>query len=370
MIKNESKVISKGKYLFTTIIRVEILLILCIYPVGVFVGVENSQYLRLSVVLMFAGLGLALIAGNKNFNNFVKPLNYLGEYINSLYNNDFTYRVDLSMTSGHRELFDQLNKTTDKLADMLSGIKNSTSSVVKKIDDITVGSRKIITLTDEQINALQDTFAAIEELTGTVNANEANARKTEINSKSTVDAVLNGDNAVSATLAAMEEVIRSNARIRDIISVVNDIAFQTNLLALNAAVESARAGEHGRGFAVVASEVRNLAQRSAASAKEVQVLINDIIEKILRSNELVLKTAESLNTITDYTKSISDQIAEINTTSREQSSGISDISSSIQKIQNSAVRNRELISTSTETDEEIRELSIQLFNAVLRFKLN
>lgn len=369
-MKNESNVISKQKYLLTTIIRVEILLVLCIYPVGVFVGIDASQFLRLAVALVVAGLVLALIAGSKNFNNFVKPLNFLGEYISSLYTNDYTYRVDLSLTSGHRQLFDQLNKTTGKLEGILSGIKNSTSSVVKKIDDITNGNRKIIALTDEQIESLQSTFAAIKELTLTVNTNEDNAQKTEVNSRSTVDAVLAGDSAVSETLSAMDEVIKSSARIKDIISVVNDIAFQTNLLALNAAVESARAGEHGRGFAVVANEVRNLAQRSSASAKEVQLLINDIVQKILKSNEFVLKTAVCLNTITDYTQNISKQIAGINTTSREQSSGISEISVSIEKIQNSTVRNRELINTSTETDEQIREMALQLFNLVSKFKLS
>ncbi len=369
-MKNESHLISKRKYLVTTIIRVEILLVLCIYPVGIFVGIDKEQFFRLSVALIFAGLGLALIAGSKNFNNFVKPLNYLGEYIHSLYNNDFTYRVDLSLTSGHREIFDQLNKTTDKLESILIGIKNSTTTVVAKIDDITSGNKKIITLTDEQIEALQNTFAAIEELTATVNANEENAKKTEANSKSTVDVVFNGDHAVSETLSAMDEVIKSGSKIKDIIGVVNDIAFQTNLLALNAAVESARAGDHGRGFAVVASEVRNLAQRSAASAKEVQSLINDIIEKILKSNEFVKKTAGCLNTITDYTQNISKQIAEINATSREQSAGIIEISSAIEKIQHSTAGNRNLICHSIETDEQIKTMTLQLFDLVSRFKLS
>jgi methyl-accepting chemotaxis protein len=168
----------------------------------------------------------------------------------------------------------------------------------------------------------------------------------------------------------MDEVIRSSSKIKDIIGVVNDISFQTNLLALNAAVESARAGDHGRGFSVVASEVRNLAQRSAASAKEVQILINDVVDKINKSNEFVLKTAGCLNTITDYTQNISTQIAEINATSREQSAGISEISSSIEKIQRSASENRDMINKSTVKDEEIRELAVQLFGNVSKFKLN
>ncbi len=367
---NENKLISKRKYLITTIIRVEILLSLCIYPVGVFVGIDKDQFFKLSIALIFAGLGLAIIAGSKNFNNFVKPLNFLGEYISSLYNNDFTYRVDLSLTSGHRELFDQLNKTTDKLEEVLIGIKKSTSTVVDKIDNITSGNRKIITLTDKQIEALQNTFSAIEELTATVNANEDNVQKTEVNSKATVEAVFNGDSAVSETLSAMEEVIKGGSKIKDIIGVVNDIAFQTNLLALNAAVESARAGEHGRGFAVVASEVRNLAQRSASSAKEVQSLINDIIGKIMKSNEFVLKTAKCLNTITDYTQNISKQIAEISATSREQSAGITEISSSIERIQNSTSENRTLINNSIESDDQIKDMTIQLFDLVSIFKLS
>lgn len=367
---NGKNVISKRKYLFTTIVRVEILLALCIYPVGIFVGIDKSQFFKLSIALVSAGLGLAVIAGSKNFNNFVKPLNFLGEYISSLYNNDFTYRVNLSLTSGHRELFDQLNKTTDKLEGILAGIKTSTSTVVKKIDDITAGNRGIISKTDEQIEALRNTFSAIKELLSTVNANKDNVDRTEINSRSTVEAVLDGDRAVKETLSAMNDVISSGSKIRDIIGVVNDIAFQTNLLALNAAVESARAGEHGRGFAVVAAEVRNLAQRSSASAKEVQQLINDSVEKIQRGNEFVMKTAECLKTITDYTGDISKQIAGINKTSGEQASGISEISGSIDSIHNSAVTNRAMINKSIEADEQIRELALQLFNLVAMFKLS
>jgi len=365
-----SNVISKKKYLVTTILRVEILLVICIYPVGVFTGIDISQFYRLSIALIVVGLVLAVIAGSKNFNSFVKPLNYLGEYINSLYNNDFTYRVDLSQTSAHRELFEHLNMTTDKLDGILKGIKISASTVITKIDDVTNGNRKIINLTDEQIEALQSTFSEIEELTATVNTNEENARKTEVNSKSTVEAVINGDKAVSETLSAMDDVIKSGAKIGDIIGVVNDIAFQTNLLALNAAIESARAGEHGRGFAVVATEVRNLAQRSAASAKEIHFLISDSVEKILKSNEHVLKTAGCLNTITEYTQNISKQIAEINATSAEQSAGISEISRSIEMIRNSAADNRDLLNGSAITDGQIKDLAQRLSDLVSVFKLS
>ena len=110
---------------------------------------------------------------------------------------------------------------------------------------------------------------------------------------------------------------------------IDGIAFQTNILALNAAVEAARAGEQGRGFAVVAAEVRNLAQRSAAAAKEIKALIGDSVDKVEAGTQLVDAAGETMEEIVGSVKEVSDLIAEIAAASQEQSAGIEQVNTAV-----------------------------------------
>ena len=123
----------------------------------------------------------------------------------------------------------------------------------------------------------------------------------------------------------MASIHQSAIKIVDIIGVIDGIAFQTNILALNAAVEAARAGEQGRGFAVVASAVRNLAQRSAAAAKEIKSLIGDSVEKVDVGSKLVGEAGTTMAEIVDSIRSVTDNMAEITAASWEQSTGIEQI---------------------------------------------
>ena len=106
-----------------------------------------------------------------------------------------------------------------------------------------------------------------------------------------------GGHVVGQVVTTMGAIKESSSKIVDIISVIDGIAFQTNILALNAAVEAARAGEQGRGFAVVASEVRNLAQRSAAAAKEIKELIDDSVDKVVRGTQLADQARNTMDEV-------------------------------------------------------------------------
>ena len=135
----------------------------------------------------------------------------------------------------------------------------------------------------------------------------------------------------------------SSKRIREIINVVNEIAFQTNLLALNAAVEAARAGDAGRGFAVVAGEVRNLAARSAQAAREIQDLITDSVNKIEQGNELVGESGRLLGEIINSVQKVVDTIDEMNVASQEQAGGIAEINKAMGQIDQGGQHNAALI---------------------------
>jgi methyl-accepting chemotaxis protein len=124
-------------------------------------------------------------------------------------------------------------------------------------------------------------------MTATVKQNADNSRQASHAAGEARDSAVSGGSLITDAIAAMGEINTSAQKIRDIVSAMDDIAFQTNLLSLNAAVEAARAGEQGRDFAVVAAEVRKLAQRSATSAKEIKLLINDSVAKVGKGSELV-----------------------------------------------------------------------------------
>lgn len=363
-------IISKRSYLLKTLLRVEILLSIFIYPIGYFTGLHGIQYLKLTVSLMMAGLILGLLASGKNYNTFVKPLNLLVEFINALNRNDLTYRIDLSRTSGQRDIFSMLNTSTDSIDEIMNSIRNSASSFIENLDDILNMFKTITQANASQLNMIEKAFRSLAELTSTVYSNEQTADQANTDSTLTLDAVIKGDDAIVETLNAMEEASISSRKINDIIDIVNGITYQTNLLALNASIEAARAGEHGRGFAVVAGEVRNLAQRSASASAEVQKLVNDTVEKISAGNRLVLKTADSLNQITDYAKKISNQISGINTASKEQSAVLTEVNTAVKMIHESAVANMKITEKAIELDELIKQMAVTLFNQVSKFTVS
>jgi uncharacterized phage infection (PIP) family protein YhgE len=167
----------------------------------------------------------------------------------------------------------------------------------------------------------------------------------------------------------MTEINTASAKISDIISTINEIAFQTNLLAVNAAVEAARAGEEGRGFAVVATEVRSLAQRSAEAAKEIKGLIQDSLEKVEKGSELVNRSGATLQGIVGSVKRVTDIVGEIAAAAGEQSTGIDQVNAAMtqmdQVTQSNSAQNQELSSTA----QALSEQSVRLLQLVGTFNL-
>lgn len=178
-----------------------------------------------------------------------------------------------------------------------------------------------------------------------------------------------GAEIVSEAIARMQGISTSSQKIADIISVIDGIAFQTNILALNAAVEAARAGEQGRGFAVVAGEVRNLAQRSAQSAKEIKTLIEDSARRVKEGSSMVTNAGDTMADIAKEIRQVTALMSEISEASHEQSRGIEQVNQAISQMDQVAQQNAALVEESAAATGSLEEQSGNLMQSMSVFKL-
>lgn len=208
----------------------------------------------------------------------------------------------------------------------------------------------------------------MEEMTSVVQQNAENARQANQLVRETQEKVEKSGSVVTSTMKAMADINESSKEIADIINVIDSIAFQTNLLALNAAVEAARAGEQGRGFAVVANEVRNLAGRSADSAKLIKNLINDSVAKVKNGSKLVNESGEALKMITESVKKISSIVSEISESFQEQANGIEQINQAVTQIDETTQQNAALVEESAAASEAMTQKVKLLAGLAYQFK--
>jgi methyl-accepting chemotaxis protein len=209
----------------------------------------------------------------------------------------------------------------------------------------------------------------MEQLTATVKNNAANARQaSQIAAEASYNANKGGI-AVRDVVNTMGEISDSSKKIADITAVINSIAFQTNILALNAAVEAARAGEQGRGFAVVASEVRNLAQRSAGAAKDIEQLINESVGRISNGHQQVARAGETMDQILGSIARVNQIMEEISAASDEQSRGIEQIARAVGELDTTTQQNATLVSASSHSANSLEEQALMLERLVSQFRL-
>jgi len=175
---------------------------------------------------------------------------------------------------------------------------------------------------------------------------------------------------VGKAVSAMGEANIASQKISDIIGVIDEIAFQTNLLALNAALEAARAGEQGRGFAVVATEVRNLTQRSATAAREIEALIEDSVAKVRDGSQLVHQSGATLSEIVEWVMQVSSIVAQISVSSREQSEDIVEVSRTVEQLDELTQRNAALVEQAAAVSESLSERARSLDKLIAFFQIS
>ncbi|MDQ1829441.1 methyl-accepting chemotaxis protein [Massilia scottii] len=266
-------------------------------------------------------------------------------------------------------LLKSLKDMHDSLAEIVGKVRAGTDAITSASSEIADGNQDLSARTEEQASSLEETASAMEELTSTVKQNGENASQaSKLASDASVVAVRGGD-AVAQVIHTMGSINESSKKIVDIIGVIDGIAFQTNILALNAAVEAARAGEQGRGFAVVASEVRNLAQRSAAAAKEIKTLIGDSVDKVETGSKLVGQAGSTMEEVVASVQRVTAIIGEIAVASGEQNVGIDQINDAIGQMDAVTQQNAALVEQAAAAAESMKQQAASLAEAVSIFKI-
>ncbi|MDP1646522.1 MAG: methyl-accepting chemotaxis protein, partial [Thiobacillus sp.] len=249
-------------------------------------------------------------------------------------------------------------------------IKESVDAINTASKEIAAGNNDLSQRTEQQASSLEETASSMEELTSTVKQNADNAKQANQLAIGASNVAGKGGAVVGQVVHTMSSINESSRKIVDIISVIDGIAFQTNILALNAAVEAARAGEQGRGFAVVAAEVRNLAQRSAAAAKEIKTLIGDSVDKVENGSKLVAEAGSTMEEIVNAIKRVTDIMAEISAASSEQSAGIEQVNQAVGQMDEITQQNAALVEQATAAAESLQEQAGKLAQLVDTFKLS
>lgn len=299
-----------------------------------------------------------------------KVVEALGVGLQNLAAGNLSKMIDVAFPQDYEQLRSDFNRALEALQDAVGAVMQNAESIRNETAEITTAADDLSRRTEKQAATLEETAAALDQLTSSVKSAAAGADEASAMSADAQSNAEKGGEVARQAVKAMDGIKNSSQEISKITSVIDDIAFQTNLLALNAGVEAARAGSAGRGFAVVATEVRALAQRSSDAAREINSLISASSEQVQQGVDLVDKTGAALAAIVNSVSEISNRIASIAASSREQSTGLNEINSAVNELDHVTQQNAAMFEETTAASHALTQEAKALAQAVARFKLN
>lgn len=294
----------------------------------------------------------------------------LSSHLEALSKGDLDCQIREDLGADYEKLRQYFNDTVDSLAGIIGELRNSAESIDADAQTLSDGSDSLSQRTENQAATLEQTAAAMEEITTSVTSTADGAQDIVTAISVARDQAERGEEVRTRAVRAMSAIENSSKQIGQIIQVMEDIAFQTNLLALNAGVEAARAGEVGRGFAVVASEVRALAQRSSDSAAEIRSLIVDSGENVSNGVKLVSEMGAAIEEILNEVVSVSGRVENIASGASEQASGLAEINNGITMLDQVTQQNAAMVSESAASSRDLQTKATGLRSIVARFKLS
>ncbi|KLD78107.1 methyl-accepting chemotaxis protein [Xanthomonas hyacinthi] len=282
---------------------------------------------------------------------------------------DLTRRMRGTYSGALRELAQSLDGSLDSLGQVICEVAETAADVSLGVNEIAAGNADLSVRTERQAAALEQSTASIGSLLESSRQAADNSRQTSELTQSALSGSRDGAEVVGKAGHSMQEINLSSKRIGDIVGLIDSVAFQTNLLALNAAVEAARAGEYGRGFAVVAGEVRNLAHRTAASAKEIRGLIGESNQRVAEGTELVNATRSQLQAINQTNERVAVLSRAAAAAAQDQSQGLQELSRAVADLEAVNQQNSALVEEVAASSDTLRERAQLLEQTVARFRL-
>jgi methyl-accepting chemotaxis protein len=330
----------------------------------------GERQMKTAIAGVVLGAILIVVSSVSLLRSILHPLNQALGHFEAMARNDLSTPITVERRDEMGKLMQGLADMQRQLAGTVRSVRDSSSQIATASSEIAAGNLNLSSRTEQQAASLEETASSLEELTSTVRHNADNARQANQLAASASEVAVRGGRLVSQVVDTMGTINASSKKIVDIIGVIDGIAFQTNILALNAAVEAARAGEQGRGFAVVAGEVRNLAQRSAAAAKEIKGLITASVANVDSGALLVDKAGATMSEMVASVARVTDIMAEIMAAGDEQTAGIEQINQAIVHMDGVTQQNAALVEEAAAAAGSLQEQAQGLAGLVGSFRLD
>lgn len=334
---------------------------------------EREKSLQRTLYALIAGSVFAtflLVYLMLSFNvSFLSDLRQVLRFMEETAGGNLRHKVVIRGSDELSDMSHAMDVMVNNVSVMVASVRSNSALVANSGDTLVTGNRSLSDRTEQQAANLEETSASVQELASTVKDNANAAQESDRTAQGVRATAEKGAADMNQAIASIEAIEASTRRMDEIVGVIDGLAFQTNILALNAAVEAARAGESGRGFAVVAAEVRSLAQRSAASAKEIRQLITTSTAQVAAGVQQIRAAAQNITAIADGVRGVAGNMSLISASSAEQSASLSEITTAIRQLDQITQQNASMVEQAVNQATALQTQANVLAEAVSVFKL-